>query len=89
MSDEELVMVEPRPWQEFRDTGMLWWINQQLHMFGWAVATELDEEGNVISTFPARVKFRGFSEEINTRGYIKVSKYLQENILELLQEAKD
>ncbi|KZR59151.1 hypothetical protein A3781_01115 [Bacillus badius] len=66
---------------------MLWLINQTLHLFGWAIITEV-EDGNITRVYPARVKFRGFSEEINTDGYIKVSKYLAENIKQLEEESK-
>ena len=49
----------------------------------------MDEDGEIINVFPARVKFRGFNEESNTNGYIKISKYMKENADELLEESKD
>lgn len=27
-------MVNKKSWKEFRDSGMLWWINMILHTFG-------------------------------------------------------
>lgn len=81
-------MVEKKSWEEFRSSGMLWWINMILHTFGWAIVTDVDEDGNVVKAYPARVKFRGFNEESNTNGYIKVSKYLSENVDDLLEESK-
>lgn len=59
-----------------------------LHTFGWAIVTDIDEDGNVVKAYPTRVKFRGFNEESNTNGYIKVSKYLSENADDLLEESK-
>lgn len=47
-----------------------------LHTFGWAICVVVDEEG-IVDVYPARVKYRGFSEKINTDGYIKVSKYMK------------
>jgi hypothetical protein len=82
-------MVEEKNWNEFRDTGLIWFINTTLHMFGWALVMEVDENNNVTRVYPARVKFRGFSEKINTGGYQKVSKYLKENIEELEKEANN
>ena len=59
-----------------------------LHIFGWAIVVELEDK-KIINAYPARVKFRGFSEENNTEGYRKVSKYMYENINEILEEAEN
>lgn len=81
-------MIERRSWGEFRTTGLLWFINTILHAFGWAITFNVDDDGNVIDAYPSRVKFRGFSEKINSDGYAKVSHYLQENIDTLVSEAE-
>lgn len=81
-------MVEKKTWDEFRDCKMLWWINMILHTFGWAIVTEV-EDGRVVNTYPARVKYRGFDEKNNIDGYIGVSQYLKDNAKELLNEARD
>jgi len=59
-----------------------------LHIFGWSIVVELEDK-KIINAYPARVKFRGFSEENNTEGYRKVSKYMYENINEILEEAEN
>lgn len=81
-------MVEKKDWKEFKDSGMLWWINTILNTLGWAIIFEYDEDKNIINVYPARVKFRGFSERVNTEGYIKVSKYINDNSKDLLNESK-
>jgi len=82
-------MVKERSWEEFRRSGLLWFINTILHLFGWAVVYRYEEKSGQLETvFPARVKFRGFTEEITTRGYIRVTEYLKRNIDKLLEEAK-
>lgn len=68
--------------QEFRSTGMLWFINSILHLFGFAIVW--DEETDEI--YPAICKFRGFSEEKNDEGYLKVTHYLADNILDILKD---
>lgn len=83
------MMIKKKSWKEFRDSGLLWWINMILHTFGWSICLDMDEDGEIINVFPARVKFRGFNEESNTNGYIKISKYMKENADELLEETKD
>lgn len=76
-----------KEWEEFRECGMLWFINTILHVFGWSIVVEIDE--NVITdAFPARVKFRGFPESKNSEGYVRISRYLKENAKKLLEEAE-
>ena len=82
-------MVNKKSWKEFKESGLLWWINTLLHTFGWSIVYEYSEDGEIIKVYPARVKFRGFSENINTKGYIDVSKYLKENADELLKESEE
>lgn len=53
-------MVNKKTWQEFKDTGMLWFANTILHAFGWSIVCEM-ENGEVINAYPARVAFRGFT----------------------------
>ena len=85
---ENTPMIVEKSWEEFRDSGFLWWINMILHTFGWAITVKM-EDGKVIDAYPARVKFRGFREKNNTEGYIKVSQYMKENVSELLEEAEN
>ena len=85
-NNESKKQVTQKTWKEFRDSGLLWFINSILHVFGWAITVAMDD-GKVIDAYPARVKFRGFSESSNTTGYKKVSKYLNDNAKRLLEEA--
>ena len=82
-------MIVKKSWNEFIDSGMLWWINMILHTFGWSITYVLEDDGTISDVYPARVKYRGFSEKSNTEGYIKVSKYMKENCGQLLKEAED
>ena len=81
-------MVDKISWEEFKDSGMLWWINMILHTFGLAIVLDM-EDGEVKDVYPARVKYRGFDEKTNTEGYIKVSKYMDENADKLLEESEN
>ena len=80
-------MVNRKTWQEFKDTGMLWFANMILHAFGWSIVCDI-EDGEVVNAYPARVKFRGFTEQINSDGYIKLSQYMIDNAETLLKESK-
>ncbi len=75
-------------WDEFRASGMMWWINMILHTFGLVIQFDLDESGSIIDVYPCRCKFRGFSEPLNTAGYARVTKYLSENVEDLVEEVK-
>lgn len=87
MAEKE--MIQRKTWKEFQENGLLWWINTILHMFGWAIVIQYGDNQEIEDVYPARVKFRGFNEQSNTQGYINVSKYLTENIDELLKEAEE
>lgn len=82
-------MIDKKSWEEFRSTGLLWFINTFLHAFGWAICVELDDDGNVVDSYPARVKFRGFAEENNDKGYQSITKYMAENATELLEDVME
>lgn len=76
-------------WIEFRNSGFLWMINSILHMFGYAIVYNFDNNGKLTHVVPKRVKFRGFSEERNTTGYKQISQYMVDNAEQLLKEASD
>lgn len=80
-------MIQEKTWQDFRKTGLVLIINQLLHVFGWAIV--FDVENDVITrVYPARVKFRGFAGDLVEKSYRDVSQYLKDNIEELNEEAK-
>jgi len=81
-------MMIKKTWQEFMDSGLLWWINTILHTFGWAIVYSCNSDGTIKDVYPARVKFRGFHEAKNEEGYQKISKYMAENADELLKETQ-
>ena len=45
-------MVKKKTWQEFRKTGLLWFINTILHAFGWAIVVEVEKE-EITGAYPA------------------------------------
>jgi len=79
--------MEERDLKEFAETGLIWFVNMILHIFGWVIAIEYDE-GEAVRMYPARTQWRGFKEEDNTKGYINVSKWMAENASELYEESK-
>lgn len=82
-------MMEKKTWKDFRECGLLWWINMILHTFGWSIVCDVEDDGTITNAYPARVKFRGFPEKSNTEGYQKVSKHLLENITEIVRESNE
>ena len=94
--------VQRKSWKEFRETGLLWFINSILHVFGWAIVLEvadLEEEvgpdkrtykfNDIMDVYPARVRFRGFAPDINDWGHKTVATYLAKNAKALKKEAEE
>ena len=81
-------MVSKKSWEEFKESGILWFVNMIIHTFGYAIVYEYDDNNIISSVYPARVKFRGFSEQINQNGYIKISKYIKKNSETLYDESE-
>lgn len=79
--------MKKKTWDEFRETGLLWFINTILHLFGWAIVVEIDDE-KVVKAYPTRTSFRGFDESSNTEGYKKITRYLADNINDLMKDVK-
>lgn len=80
-------MVCRKTWEEFRETGLLFFINQILHVFGWAITVDI-VDNEIKDAYPARVKFRGFDNKTVDQGYTKVTRFLKDNIDELLTECE-
>jgi hypothetical protein len=79
--------MEKKTWKEFQNTGLLWFVNTTLHVFGWAIVFRCNEEdGSILEVYPARVKFRGFEAKSNDAGYVKLTQYMKDNSDKLLEE---
>lgn len=77
-------MVKRISCQKFKDTGMLLRINMILYTFRLGIVLDV-EDGEIKEMYHVRVKYRGFTQKNNTEGYIKVSKYINDNSGELLK----
>jgi len=56
--------------------------------FGWTIVFEFSNEGNLQDVYPARVKFRGFSDDVMQKSYRSLSQYMFENGEELFNEVE-
>jgi len=65
--------------KEFKDSGALWFVNSILHLFGMAITWNPETDELKASL----CKFRGFTEDINDKGYKKLSNYLKDNIVKI------
>lgn len=75
-----------RTWAEFREAGMLWWVNRLLHVFGWAILVEVDEETGEVDVHPMRALWRGFPSESEARGFERVTKWMRDHAEQLQRE---
>lgn len=55
--------IRKSEWQQFRDCGLLFYVNILLQVFGWCLVVEM-EAGEIINAYPARTEYRGFTEDI-------------------------
>lgn len=82
-------MYEEKTWLDFRKTGLLTFINTFLHIFGWCIIVELDDDGNFSRAYPARTKWRGFSSDAMDRAYRNVTHLMKEDIDQLLKDVEE
>lgn len=68
---------DKRDWKEFRETGLFHFVNSFLHIFGWAIVLDVEDDGSVSAVYPARTDLRGFSEESNDRAYASVTEFMK------------
>ena len=78
--------IEGRSWQEFQETGLLWWVNRGPHLFGWAIVLETDG-ATVVTAYPARVPYRGFDRADEEDGFRRVSRYMERESKVIREEA--
>lgn len=64
-------------WDEFYESGMLWMVNRTLHIFGWSIVLQYEDDGSVSRAWPSRTKWKGFGQETNEAGYARVESWLQ------------
>ena len=82
------VEINRKGWGEFREAGLLWWVNRGLHLFGWAIVLEVEDDGSVSECNPARAPSRGFCRADEEDGFRLLSSHLEENAAELNDEAR-
>lgn len=74
--------------EEFQNSGALWFVNNILHLFGLTLIVSIDENGNK-ELYPSTCEFRGFDPDSNDRGYLRLTKYLEENIDKLVHDVEE
>lgn len=71
--------------KEFKESGMLWFVNSILHAFGMALTW--NPETDVIE--PVITKFRGFEEKYNDQGYRALTEYMRDNSASLIPDVTE
>lgn len=61
-------------WGEFRDSGLLWFVNTTLHAFGRVIVLTEDDNGVVTDVEFRHTDWRGFSEQTQASGYERLAK---------------
>jgi hypothetical protein len=79
-------MIEKRSWEEFRLAGLLWWVNHLLHLFGWALVLEMNDDETIRDVYPAHCHFRGFETKNNDLGFWRLTKHMHANADRVLKD---
>ena len=73
-------------WKEFQNAGLLHFVNEFLHIFGYAIIIDKDNHGKVLDVYPEKVNYTGFSEKSNEEAYIKIADFMKNNANRILKE---
>ena len=82
------VNLGKKTWAEFQKTGLVWFVNRILHVFGWVIVLNCEADGSIAEVYPARVKYRGFETDAEERGYEKIARFMRDNSEALYDEAE-
>lgn len=85
---KEIKWVEELTWEEFKNSGLLWFVNNTLHLFGRAIVFEYTKNKKIKRVYFARCRFRGFSEKCINKGFNNLTNFLSKNIKELKRDIK-
>lgn len=80
--------VDRRSWREFQESGLLWWVNRSLHLFGWAIAMEVRDDGEPVAVYPVRISCRGFDASAEADGFRRLTDHMAAESLELAREVR-
>ena len=80
-------LLDERSWQEFQRSGLLWFVNRTLHLFGWALVFEMDGD-TVVRVYPARTRFRGFEQSMEEQGFKMLTETIAATADELLEDVQ-
>ncbi len=80
---------EEKSWDEFRTSGLLWWVNRILHFWGWAIVCEMKRDSDDVErVYPARVSYRGFDDAVETDGFRKLTKHTEDNVEKIKRDVE-
>lgn len=84
-----MMIKQRKDWREFRDSGLLLFVNQFLHIFGWAIVVETFGDGKSANAYPAKVSWRGFSHDSQGEAYTNLTNHMADNIDQLKKDIED
>jgi hypothetical protein len=89
MSKKEKPSMRRVSWEFMEESGILWYINTMIAVYGVYIAIKRDKNGKRPIAIPCRTSFRGFEDRINDEQIVKLSRYLATCASELLEEAEE
>ena len=81
--------TKKKSWEEFYSTGLLWFVNRILQVFGWSITVDFSlDSSEITDVYPVRNRMRGFDPKTETENYEKVARWMKEHSKELYEEAE-
>ena len=77
------------PWTFLEETGILWYINTVISVYGVCIVIKRDKNGKRPRAVPIRTRFRGFADVVNDQEIVKLTRYIASVWPALLEEVED
>jgi hypothetical protein len=83
--------IKEATWREFQDSGLLWFVNRMIHLFGWSIVFEYEDETSEVPTrvYPAKNSCRGFDYETEDKGFANLTEHMKNNVDAWLKDVKE
>lgn len=83
---KKIEWVKEIKWEEFRDSGLLLFVNSFLHIFGRAIVFDLKKDKKLKRVYFARCRYRGFDPKTISNSHTKLVDFLEKNIKDLKKD---
>lgn len=70
--------MKKQSWEDFRLAGLLWYVNRILHVFGWTIVLEVNDDDTIADAWPSRTRWKGFSPELDAVNFDRMRQTMRD-----------